>query len=83
MTRYLKLTRDDNIQINLAFGNEVGAWTNRNDNSIMIGNELVHDAQKRLKHNRVAMANPKRWVKSVNKIVDKYHLIVHESVTEE
>jgi hypothetical protein len=80
MTRYLKLTREDGIEINFAWGSEVGAWTNRNPESIRIGKEIVQLGQARTLHNRRWMKFPRNWKKTIFEMVEKHNLHLTEDV---
>jgi hypothetical protein len=75
VTKYIKLSDEERgIEINISFGQTVGAWTNRNPESLEIGKKLVKDVQRRCFHNRDTMSNPKKWYKHIDRYVELYKL---------
>lgn len=79
MTRYIRLYNDEDVDINVVFGHDVGVWiVGRNTHNYDVGRELVLDIQKKTRHNRYKMGNPYRWRESIKTVVEKYGLKMEE-----
>jgi hypothetical protein len=74
MTKYIKLTREDNIYIGIVFGGTVGAVSNRNKESIKIGKQIVGEVQRKCFHSRDTMRKRKKWEPALTKAIEQFTL---------